>query len=419
MEAYETVTRSRTKVSLLLTTVLFIVFAFSFFNYLLPAGSGPFALAVLALLLLGYSVLTNARISKPQAAYIVLVIVFSLVSLLPAPYSIAKETGVPVSLVRVTLLLIGVSFGLQKGWHQYATTFAVCLSGVHAVFTLIGYVFPSIYLSQIIPRLPSEVAFEALRFYRSNLHPGITWQIGANAVYMAGGMAGVYPSIVCGSRKGLGLVAFAVFLLALLLTGKRGQLLSILVGLWFASTFDAKLKRKSAISRSVLVLVLLTVLTTLVITFAPDAATPFLRFSSNAGRDITSGRLRLYMSAIALFTEKPILGWGTGAFSYLYGMGAHNAYLAVLCENGVLGFLAFASVFVSNLWITLRASRVACDMYTEDRKALLFSVAMQVFFLVYAMTGNPLHDAFIFALYVTASVIPWSILRDAGTGYGG
>jgi hypothetical protein len=34
--------------------VLFIVFAFSFFNYLLPAGSGPFALAVLALLLLGY-----------------------------------------------------------------------------------------------------------------------------------------------------------------------------------------------------------------------------------------------------------------------------------------------------------------------------------------------------------------------------
>jgi len=54
VEAYETVTRSRTKVSLLLTTVLFIVFAFSFFNYLLPAGSGPFALAVLALLLLGY-----------------------------------------------------------------------------------------------------------------------------------------------------------------------------------------------------------------------------------------------------------------------------------------------------------------------------------------------------------------------------
>ena len=49
-------------------------------NYLLPAGSGPFALAVLALLLLGYSVLTNARISKPQAAYIVLVIVFSLVT---------------------------------------------------------------------------------------------------------------------------------------------------------------------------------------------------------------------------------------------------------------------------------------------------------------------------------------------------
>jgi O-antigen ligase len=58
------------------------------------------------------------------------------------------------------------------------------------------------------------------------------------------------------------------------------------------------------------------------------------------------GRVPIWKDSITAFSEHPILGVGGGAFRTVnpYKSAAHNTYLSVLAELGVIGFLLFFSI---------------------------------------------------------------------------
>ena len=68
--------------------------------------------------------------------------------------------------------------------------------------------------------------------------------------------------------------------------------------------------------------------------------------------DISSGRFGLWDMGIALWTRRPIGGWGFGSTSYLPGfanqdgMSLHNAYLSVLVETGAVGCVLFIALLI-------------------------------------------------------------------------
>ena len=90
-----------------------------------------------------------------------------------------------------------------------------------------------------------------------------------------------------------------------------------------------------------------------------------LESMSNVSTDASNlERLNRWNSAISLFKERPILGWGPGTYSFVYapyqdasdltiistnfgdGGNAHSEYLGPLSEQGVLGLiLVIAIVF--------------------------------------------------------------------------
>jgi O-antigen ligase len=62
--------------------------------------------------------------------------------------------------------------------------------------------------------------------------------------------------------------------------------------------------------------------------------------SSIEARDL-GGRFELWMEALQVFSAHPISGLGSGALDSAIGSAAHNTFISVLAETGVIGFILF------------------------------------------------------------------------------
>lgn len=65
----------------------------------------------------------------------------------------------------------------------------------------------------------------------------------------------------------------------------------------------------------------------------------------NTNMDVSSTLKRMDMikKAIQMFWEKPIFGWGIGAFAKYSGYGyyCHNNYMELLVSGGIIGFIIY------------------------------------------------------------------------------
>lgn len=147
----------------------------------------------------------------------------------------------------------------------------------------------------------------------------------------------------------------------------------------------------------------------------PEINAIFERFS-NIGEDEESNT-RFLMWALALknFKNNPIFGIGWNGYKYLFNrylynpsvraeryayLNAHNVYLQLLCETGILGFSLFMTNAV-NMFIKsvgMLKANIRENFSTEVKMGLFFILTMQIFFWLYSMTGNCLYDV-MFAFY--------------------
>ena len=127
--------------------------------------------------------------------------------------------------------------------------------------------------------------------------------------------------------------------------------------------------------------------------------------AENEISDVSNGRFKLYAIAWNFFKESPILGIGWREFSKevvnFYNQDsvlrdAHNVFLQLLCETGIIGFSVFITMFISAITQTIQlavqsAKNLLC-LSDKTKTVLIFSLCYQVFFLAYCITGNPLYD---------------------------
>ena len=133
------------------------------------------------------------------------------------------------------------------------------------------------------------------------------------------------------------------------------------------------------------------------------AITDGSRISSLAQRVISedagfSGRTSLWNSAVEMTKTRPLLGWGLGSFSPTYSVlssagtvdnrpfhaTAHNLYLHVSAERGILGFLALGLLG----WATASCLRRPLPGQEAIAKALSLSFVGAV---VYGLVQYPFH----------------------------
>jgi len=107
----------------------------------------------------------------------------------------------------------------------------------------------------------------------------------------------------------------------------------------------------------------------------------FQSISNISTDDSNTERLNRWSSAISMFEERHVFGWGPGTYQFLYAPfqkaqnltlistnagdrgNAHSEYIGPLAEAGVIGSLSFIAIVLCSLFVGLRV------IYRGNRKA--------------------------------------------------
>ena len=128
--------------------------------------------------------------------------------------------------------------------------------------------------------------------------------------------------------------------------------------------------------------------------------------SARLGADIESGRENLRAMAIKAWQSKPIFGIGLANYQTVTGAytDVHNAYLQVLCEQGVVGFTLWIIPLLLCPIFTIKALHRS-SVGSIENQWLKFSLFLQIQFILYGFTGNPMSNSVRFIMYFLSIAI--------------
>ena len=200
------------------------------------------------------------------------------------------------------------------------------------------------------------------------------------------------------------LIPVLIFILAILIVGRRGELLSIGLTLVFIYGLT---QTKKQLAIKLLILTALAILGIIIfVNYLEELKEiSFLRRyvmtieNILEGSDTSSGRTELYGIAIAIFAKNPLFGIGFGSFSnYVtaefhaaHGSAVadvHNVYLQYLCETGIVGTILILTpifyIFVKTVAQTKRLYKKTDRGEDIVLAAKLngISLTIQTFFLI-------------------------------------
>jgi O-antigen ligase len=141
-----------------------------------------------------------------------------------------------------------------------------------------------------------------------------------------------------------------VGLLALALTASRGGLLAAIVGLLIVPLTMTSLTP----ARLATAIALVSLSGALAVAYVPDAIVQRFATTRSSVEDLSlGGRFEVWKAGMHAFAYRPLAGYGAGAFKratspWLGGLErvAHNSFVSILVEQGIIGFLLYSMIFV-------------------------------------------------------------------------
>lgn len=347
-----------------------------------------------------FVILNNANIKKGDIGYVIAYLCIVLF------YFFASRTDVWINAFLNILLIMGLFF---------------------AFFTIAAFLNRDFYV-QIVNNLYPETAMSLLFHYDDGCISGITNNYSANGIYLSLSLCVSFYTFMFSKKENISSFkrkfAFLVFIIcfiSLLLTGKRGPTIFAIFSLFIVYYFYYSNNKKGRLIKIMGVLLLGITLIFIIAQFVPEINTIFNRFEqTKALGDISLGRIERIKLAFKLFLKNPIFGMGWDSFKYFYRIypaakirgliiNVHNVYVQLLCEVGLVGFFIFISIFILNLKKAFK-TYIKCrkdkdNFQTNASKALAVALYLQVFFLLYGLTGNPLYDTEMLFPYLMSCAI--------------
>ena len=313
-------------------------------------------------------------------------------------------------LVAVAALMI-LPCGID--WIEAGFITLIGILAVFAVATLIFFAFPSLYA-------PVHSAFFVGYHGATGYQSGLTIHYSANGSFMALGLvlcaSGMMFAVGKLKNKKLWLALTLLFLAALLLTAKRGPLLSAVIGLLVAFfVSDTRWKFSKFVVAGIVIACGILILST----FVPQVGDVFDRFSSitdgSSLEETTSGRTGIWAKAIEDWNTNPLLGIGWGRFIYTFPRGmltvtlAHNELLHTLATLGIVGSVLLIIAELYTLHFTVRLAKII-PTGSSLRLYIYSSVAVQVLTLFYGYTsGCIIQIEYVSMPYIFAVAVAFAI----------
>ena len=324
-------------------------------------------------------------------------------------------------------IVVCLFLSVQDGWLNILQKFLLLFSGSTVFFTFFFWLVPSLYSHVVnfygyFPPGTGQLKYG----YRA----GITAHYSQNGIFIAIFIMTLVTLIIAEStrRKSrytnrLRLIIAVLAFFAFLLNGKRGTLVWCIIAIiltWFISTE----KKSKFVTRLIIIVCVSAVLLQFAVENIPSLNFIVERFSELGSDNSSTDRLAMWGLALLNFMRSPLLGIGFLNFREQYStnlavqfirdltdissyrrLDAHNVYLQVLCEMGIIGFVLYMSAIVLLLKYTIRALKYFSNTQEYQYKyAVMLSFCFQMFYLLYSLSGNCLYDM-TFYLYIIAMAI--------------
>lgn len=323
------------------------------------------------------------------------------------------------------LIVLAMTLYRRSEWWRLFWLVTKWFAWMHLAFGIFFLINRDLQIRMIVPLFQLDKGLNALLIsnIRKGFMTGLTEHYSTMAMYMALGLvnyAGVACSLGTGktNNKWIMLVLFA---LGMILTGKRGPILFVFAAL--AMTYWVVNHPFTLKQYLYTILLILAAVIGFIVAFRtmPQIQSVVARFIESSGSgDITNGRVYLFWGhCLDLFRQKPLFGWGWRDFRYRtiveYGHDrmndAHDIYIQLLAETGVIGLLIFLVFFAASLFVAYRAVQMQKKhklLNDEAYMSLQAALCFQLYFLMYGVTGNPLYDNRSYVPYFICCTIGYS-----------
>ena len=314
--------------SQLITNTLSIVFAiWAIGGSLYYKINSIVQILLVALVLICYFLLGLLRIKKIKMIFLI-----SIMMLFPYFFNNAEFANINnikyFCIFPLALLFVGVSENCV-GWSK--NCFKIMNIGylIYATATILMYFYPNLisFVCNIFPESSSTLMYQ----YNMGAMPGLTNHYSTNGMLLAMGLLFSGGKYISERKIKSGLLS-CIFIVAILLTGKRAHILFSIAALIVAYyVYESNNKIKRIINLFALLVGIL-VVTYIIISFIPALSVFIDRFMDSAkSGDITLGRTEYWELALDYFKNNPIIGIGWNQFELVnpYGWAAHNIYITL------------------------------------------------------------------------------------------
>lgn len=278
---------------------------------------------------------------------------------------------------------------------------------------IIQLVFPGFYNSYISPLFKSDL--NSLWVEHNYGFAGFTYQLdqtGMMLLYAEGVL--LFLTFLLDKRwqqKYIRILFIILFVICVFMTGKR-----MLAIISIVTPILSILLTQNQGSKKMSIIIISIVLSlggyTYLVNNAEEYSDSILvgRFArsiteSKAGEDITSNRTLLLEEASNLFKESPIFGIGIGEFPQrsILKTDAHNTYMQVLCEQGIVGLVLYIVPLLYCLLYTIKKTKAAG--MARKKQLFRYSLYCQLIYIIYSYSGNTNINLTGFIMYFLAIAI--------------
>lgn len=348
-----------------------------------------------------------------------------LLPILLSNHDVAKGRDIYL-LYYIVVIAWGILLAGKDGWDRQVWRLIRLFCVIHFAAGIFLLINKSYLLNNIVPLFQTNDSANRLLInaINSGYMTGLCYHYSTMGMYMSIGVIAFSNVLFQDERIRIwDVFIFLAFLIGLAMTGKRGPLLFAILALGIAVLVTRKkhLTQKQ-LQRGAVAIVILLVTFVIAYINVPQLKQIIERFAVGDSdlNDFTSGRVDYFWNnAIEMFREHPFFGHGWRSFKYIgAGTGnandAHNIYLQLLAEVGLVGFV-FVMTFMLHALVTtykaIRKNAAKMCMSNESLCILKMAFAYQIFFLLYGITGNPLYDPQCYFPYIICCVIGYSAMN--------
>ena len=330
-----------------------ITFALFLFSYVIEGGDmipGPIDLTPILLFIsfVGFflpAVMRNTiqYSSKPSDIWLLifLIVLVGGSYLTPDPQHGVKKAILFALAVVLSYMMARVFFRTYKQIKVFFITILSLAAGIAIILIIMSF-------------LPTYTTGR-LQFFEANPIPTGTLLAVGLVMAVIGLSSNLFITNIHSKLLCIAIIPLCLF--GIFLSGVRGPLVSVLVGLAFYLLIQYK--RRPGVLISMVGVVLFFLVTFNILYPAIASKVPNIRaYSPEAfiqGKSVKE-RLERYEAATKLFAQRPWLGGGTDSYAQRTKLDEypHNIFLEIISENGLIGLIVFLGFLGSVIWAGFR-----------------------------------------------------------------